>query len=193
MATKGRARSFRGRGKQRDRTDRGQHSRARSSWGDWKRGIIDHGITFFLLGCKWFIEKNGEWDIMENSFPIPRVKKLMYFISFQKNKSLLRFDSGTTQNISNLLLLNKRSTVCSYFYHVKRYIYNSISFAPERGIITYVTINLVSVLRHWLVFSWSVTRQIEGVSFSRIMTYLALSHSKLQCRWNDLRRFLCEF
>lgn len=77
----------------------------------------------------------------------------MYFISFQKNKSLLRFDSGTTQNISNLLLLNKRSTVCSYFYHVKRYIYNSISFAPERGIITYVTINLVSVLRHWLVFS----------------------------------------
>lgn len=50
---------------------------------------------------------------MENSFSIPRVKKLMYFISIQKNKSLLCFDSGTIQNISNLLLSNKRSTVCS--------------------------------------------------------------------------------
>lgn len=119
---------------------------------------------------------------MENSFSIPRVKKLMYFISFQKNKSLLCFDSRTTQNTSNLLLLNKRSTVCSYFYRVKRYIYNSISFAPERRIITYAAINMALVLQHWLIFSWSVMPQMEGVPFSRIMAYLGLSHSKLQCR-----------
>lgn len=87
---------------------------------------------------------------------------------------LLDTDNGTAQKVSKSRLSNTRSTLCFYFYRIKCYVYNSMSFASEGKLITYSAINLTLVLQpHWLVSSCFVTLQV-GRSF-------ALANSGIPC------------
>lgn len=62
-----------------------------------------------------------------------------------------------------LLLSSRRPTLCSYFYRVKRYIYNSMSFASGGKLITYLRRYQfrVSFATSWLIFRCFVTLQAE--------------------------------
>lgn len=104
---------------------------------------------------------------------------------------LVCFDSGAIKKIPNLVLLNRRSPFYFYSYHVKRYIYNSISFALESTIITYATIKMGSVLQHWFIFNCFVMLQVGDCS---TFTNNGISYVKstLQCYWNNSRRYLCK-